>query len=417
MPKIKDGTLITNKDDIDYILSLEEKDLTISLIIELLGKFNNKRRFEPFDYIKIPPNSYGPSNKRNKNEFTTTIGLWIFNRLCIEKELFSLFGYINEPINGKKFESLRTDIGYAVLEDDISVDTLKHFLLKSQLLMRLTTVLAAHYDDKILMLSDTIKPLKKKLIAQYKDRLDAGDEVAAEEIEKQLIEKTKEILSDDDAMEIFDSGARGNIPNNLKNLCLLKGAVMNPVSNKYEIATSCYMDGISKEDYHIFANSIAPSSSSRAIKTQVGGYWEKLLFSGFQHIRVDKPGSDCGTKKYITVHLDDKNISGWMYSYIIDGNKLVELNSKNKSTYINKSVKIRTAAFCESKNNMICEHCCGSLFNKLGFENVGMLMPKLGSTIKQRSLKAFHDSTVNTTDVGLILNKVFSMPEKKIKTE
>ena len=33
MPKIKDGTLITNKDDIDYILSLEEKDLTISLII------------------------------------------------------------------------------------------------------------------------------------------------------------------------------------------------------------------------------------------------------------------------------------------------------------------------------------------------------------------------------------------------
>lgn len=417
MPKIKDGTLITNKDDIDYILSLEEKDLTISLIIELLGKFNNKRRFEPFDYIKIPPNSYGPSNKRNKNEFTTTIGLWIFNRLCIENELFSLFGYINEPIHGKKFESLRTDIGYAVLEDDIPVDTLKHFLLKSQLLMRLTTVLAAHYDDKILMLSDTIKPLKKKLIAQYKDRLDAGDEVAAEEIEKQLIEKTKEILGDDDAMEIFDSGARGNIPNNLKNLCLLKGAVYNSVSGKYDIATSCYMDGISKEDYHIFANSIAPGSTARSLKTQNGGYMEKLLFSGFQHIKMDKPDSDCGTKRYVEVYLTKDNISDWMYSYILDKGNLVELNSKTKSKYINKYVKIRFAAFCESKNNMICEHCAGTLFRKLGMENIGMLMPKLGSTVKQKCLKLFHNSTVQTIDAGNFLDKIFSMPEKKIKIE
>ena len=79
MAKVKDGVYITKQDDIDYLLSLEEHDLTISLIIELLGKFNNKRRFEPFDYLIVPPNSYGPEGKRNKNEFVTTVGLWIFN--------------------------------------------------------------------------------------------------------------------------------------------------------------------------------------------------------------------------------------------------------------------------------------------------------------------------------------------------
>lgn len=415
MAKIHDGKFITNKDDVEYLLSLEEHDLTISLIIELLGKFNGKRRFEPFDYIKIPPNSYGSDKKKNKNEFTTTVGLWIFNRLCIEKELFNIIGYVNTTVDDDKFNDIKTRLSYALLEDDIQLDALKHFLLKSQIMMKLTTVLAAHYTDDILSLSETLAPLKNKLISENKKAISDGNEVVAEQIEKELIAKTKEILKDDESMEIFNSGARGNIGNNLKNLCMMKGAVYNHVTGKYEIATSNYMDGISKEDYHIFANSIAPGAASRAIKTQTGGYWEKLLFSGFQHVKIGKPGSDCGTTEHVTVKLTNKNIASWMYSYIIEGSKLVELNSKNKDSYIGKTVKFRFAAYCKSKD-YLCEHCCGTLFRKLGMENIGMLMPKLGSTIKQRCLKCFHDSTVKTTDISEndMLFDVFGLPKPKL---
>ena len=407
MPKVKDGVFITKQEDIDYLLSLEEKDLTISLIIELLGKFNNKRRFEPFNYIKIPPNSYGPEGKRNKNEFTTTVGLWIFNRLCIEKELFELEKYINYSVDDDVFNDIVSDITYARLEDKVPLDALKHFLLKSQILMRLTTVLAAHYDDAILSLSDKLKPLKTKLIKENKKALEDGDEVVAEDISNQLIAQTKEILKDDDAMEIFDCKARGNIENNLKNMCMMKGAVYNNVTGKYDIATSCYMDGISKEDYHIFANSIAPGATARAIKTQIGGYWEKLLFSGFQHISISPKGSDCKTKRTIRVKLTKKNIKQYMYCFVQQGDKVIEITSDTKNQFIDKTVNLRFAALCEGED--ICEVCGSSLFRRIGIAHIGMAMSKIASTTKQRSLKAFHNSVVKTTDITDMLNDAFGI--------
>lgn len=414
MAKVKDGVFITNEKDVSYLLSLEEKDLTISLIIELIGKFNGKRRFNPYDYLRVPPGVYGPEGHKNKNEGVTTVGLWIFNRLCIEKDLFHVLGYVNKEITNGVYKDMKKTLSYARLEEDIPLEALKRFLLKSQLLMRLTTVLAAHYSDDMLMLSEKLEPLKKKLIAENREALENGDEVVAESIEKQLIAKTKELLKDDDAMEIFDCGARGNIPNNLKNMCMMKGAVFNSVSGKYEIATSNYMDGISKEEYHIFANSIAPGSVSRAIKTQVGGYWEKLILAAFSHVKIGPKDSDCGTKRHIEVVLDKSNIDDWMYSYIIEGKELVEITSKTRSKYMGKKVKIRYASMCESEGDL-CERCCGTLFRRIGIENVGMAMPRIASTIKQRALKGFHDSTVKTTDVGDILDKVFSMPKPKIK--
>ena len=405
MAKVKDGVFITKQDDIDYLLSLEEHDLTISLIIELLGKFNNKRRFEPFDYLIVPPNSYGPEGKRNKNEFVTTVGLWIFNRLCIEKELFNVIGYVNKPVDNDVFGDIVDSISYARLEDKIPLETLKNYLHKSQILMRLTTVLAAHYSDEMLTLSYKLMPLKNKLIKENKKALDEVNVVVAESISNQLIEETKRILKDDDAMEIFDCKARGNIGNNLKNMCMMKGAVYNSVTGKYDIATSCYMDGISKEDYHIFANSIAPGAAARAIKTQDGGYWEKLLFSGFQHVNIQKPGSDCGTKRTIEVTLTKKNISLYMYSFVQQGNNVIEITSDTKDMFIGKTVKLRFSALCESEE--LCETCAGTLFRRIGIKHIGMSMSKIGSVIKQRSLKAFHNSVVKTTDLSDMLDDIF----------
>ena len=411
MAKIKDGNFITNKDDVEYLLSLKEKDITMSLIIELFGKFNGKRRFNPFDYLRVPPNTYGPEGNKNKNECVTTAGLWLFNRLFIEQELFHVFKYVNHEINGDDFEQMCNILSYELLEDGITLPPFKHFLLKSQICMSLASVLSAHYTDELLTLSDKLAPLKKKLIEENKEALANGDEVVSEMIEKQLIDKAKELLKDDECMEIFNSKARGNINNNLKNMCMMKGAVMNHVTGKYDIATSNFMDGITKEEYHIFANSIAPGATARAVKTQVGGYWEKLLLSAFQHVKIDKPGSDCGTKRYITVSLNSKNIADWMYSFVIKGDKLIEITSKTKDQFIGQTVKIRYSALCESKGDL-CEHCCGTLYRRLGIVNAGMSMPKLGSTLKQRSLKGFHDSTVKTTEIDLMA--AFSMPKKKI---
>ena len=62
-----------------------------------------------------------------------------------------------------------------------------------------------------------------------------------------------------------------------------------------------------------------------ANKTEVGGKWEKLLVKGYEHITTLPQGSDCGTKDCIEVLLTEKNVGYWMYSYIYENGKLVEL--------------------------------------------------------------------------------------------
>ena len=193
----------------------------------------------------------------------------------------------------------------------------------------------------------------------------------------------------------------GSFDNNYKNMYVMKGATKDPDPNKgYNIATSNYMEGIKKEDYSVYANSLTEGPYSRAVKTKDGGYWEKLFKSAFQHIVLDKEGSDCGTDKYITVNLTDDNIDDYMYSYIIEGKNLIELNSKNRNKYVNKTVKFRFASMCKSKTG-ICNKCAGNLFYKLGIKNIGMATPTLASTLKNMSMSAFHDSTIKFHEIDV----------------
>ena len=78
---------ITDKKDIEYFLSIKEKDITNTFIMESFGEFNEKARFQPFDTITIPKGSYGPEGRKNKNDFVTTLGIWIYNKYFIEKDL------------------------------------------------------------------------------------------------------------------------------------------------------------------------------------------------------------------------------------------------------------------------------------------------------------------------------------------
>ena len=84
---------ITNKDEVDYFLNLSQKDVeSLSKLMETFGTLNGKApKYNTYDIITIPPNSYGIGNKKNKNAFTTTLGRWWFNKCFIEQDLFDLF--------------------------------------------------------------------------------------------------------------------------------------------------------------------------------------------------------------------------------------------------------------------------------------------------------------------------------------
>ena len=250
-----------------------------------------------------------------------------------------------------------------------------------------------------------INKLKDKLFKENKAALEVGDEssaAVAEDIENQLKAFAMEYLKDDPSLDPYLSGAGGNIDNNFKNMYIMKGAIRNPdptAKKEYEIAKSSFIDGISKDEYSLLARSLSGGPYSRAKKTELGGYWEKLVESATNMFTLDEPGSDCGTDKYLELVLTKDLSSLFMYSYIIksDG-KLEELTSDNVDKYINKKIKVRSALFCKG-GFKLCNHCVGNFFYRRGGKNVGLACAQIPTKLKLKSMKAFHDSTVTTTEI------------------
>lgn len=395
--------VITDPKEIEEIINISEDDITTSFIMKMFGKFDKEPKYNPYDLITIPSGSYGPEKKKNKNDFTTTIGLWIFNKYFIEKDFFHIFQYVSKSIDDGLFSFINKELSYSLLEGRITVEQLKRYLMKTQKCMPYVNILSPNYTDKMLTCTNVINKKKKELYEKYKDAIEAGDEVVGDKMEKELLEFAKEYLKDDPSMDMFLSGARGSIGNNFKNMFVMKGVIADPDPNakqKYHIALSNYMDGMDTKEFTLFANSLAAGPYARSNKTAEGGYLEKLFLAAFQHLVLDPEGSDCGTKNHIEVLLDKNNISEFMYCNMIEGQKLVELTSENMNKYIGKKVKMRYSSMCESKTG-ICSKCMGSLFYKSQKTNVGTATTTIPSKLKNISMKAFHDSVQKLTEMNI----------------
>lgn len=381
---------ITNKEELDYILGLSDHDcLKLSVNMEFFGEFNGKTKYHPYDWFVVPKGTY----HGNKNDFTTTIGLWIFNKACLSwSGVWEELGYINEEITKKLFGTISTKLSYAVLEGRVQVPQYKRMIDAIQKLFPLATVICPVTSEEMLTIGKAIAPKKKELLKKYEKEIAAGDALTMNKIEKELLDTCAEILKDDPAMDNINSGAGSSWGNNFKNMYVIKGAQKNPDPTKgYNLITSNFMEGVSREDYVAMANSLAAGPYARAKNTAEGGYAEKLFLGATQHLQLDERGSDCGTKRTIEITLDSTRLRMCMYSYIVEGSKLVRLDSTNMDKYKGKTVKMRFSSLC--KNKKICNKCAGDLFYLMGIKNIGTTVPQLASCVKNISMKAFHDST------------------------
>lgn len=382
--------IITDEKELKELFSYSGEELqNTSVFMSLFGKIDGKTKYQTYDVINVPPNTI----MKNKNTFTTTIGSYVFNKAILEDSgIIKEIGYINKPVNKKIVKNIIDKCSYAMLEDRITLDQFKKFIDICQKFMTYCPIISPITSEEMLTISNTIEPKKKELLKKYSKEIENRDAYSFGSLEKELLDYSVEKLKDDPALDVINSGAGADLGNNFKNMYLVKGAQKDPDPTKgYNIITSCYEEGISKEDYTKIANSLAAGPYARARDTAKGGYSEKLFLSAFQHIQCDVKGSDCKTKNTITVTLDSKTLPFYMYSYIVEGNKLVRLDSTNMDKYLNKTVKMRFASLCE--NEKICNKCIGDLYYLLGVKNVGTATPQLASCVKLISMKAFHDST------------------------
>lgn len=394
---------ITDPKDIEYLLAITEDECTkLSFAMDMFGEFNDTRRFQPYDLVDIPVGSYGPEDNKNTNIIKTTVGIWVFNKAFIEQDLFELFGYINEPITSKMFKKINKQVSYAVVEDKVPLDALKRLITKTEKFQPYCNILSASITENMMSIPKAISKKKQELLKRYEKELDEHDPVVSQKIEQELIKDCKEMLKDDPSIDMINSGAKIDWNNNFKNMFVMKGASKNPdplnPNGEYTVIKSDLTTGIKPDEYAAFSDSLAFGPYARAKKTADGGAWEKIFVKALEHLTVLEEGSDCGTKRYKEILLTGDNIDDWMYSYIVEGSRLVELTSDNRDSYIGKKVKLRYSGLCESEKG-ICNKCAGNLFTRLGIKNVGVASYVIPAKIKLKSMKNFHDSTVKTFDM------------------
>lgn len=404
---------ITDPKDIEYLVGIKEEECTkLSFAMDMFGDFDDKRRFNTYDTVTIPSGSYGPEGNKNINPINTTIGIWVFNKAFIEKELFDLFGYINKPITSKVFKEINKKMSYAVMEDKLPLDAIKRYIMKTEKFQPYCNILSTSITENMLSIPKAIAKKKQELLKKYEKELATNDPIVSQKIEKELIEECKVLLKDDPSIDMINSGAKIDWGNNFKNMFVMRGASKNPdplnPNGDYTIIKSDFMTGITPDEYAAFADSLTTGPYARAKKTADGGAMEKTFVKALEHLYILPAGSDCGTKRTKSVTLTKDNIDDWMYSYIVEsGNRLVELTSDNRDSYLGKKVKFRYSGLCESEKG-ICNKCAGNLFTRLGIKNVGVASYVIPASIKLKSMKTFHDSTIKIFDMGDYgYNKIF----------
>ena len=389
----------------DYIINMKYKDINYDFIMNIFGEFDQSPIAHPYDLIEIPANTFFYKDEKdkehgNKEKFTTSVGLYLFNLILTDFNFSKFFnGYFNQSINKKGLGKIEQTLSYALIEDKITTDDLRRWEDTLQWFMPFEDVLSPNQTEKLVTCTKIIDKHKAELIKKYSKEIEAGDPKVAEDMEKELLSFAKEYLGDDPAMDTILSKAGGDFENNFKNMYVMKGAIKNPdpyAQKQYDIVTSSYMDGISAEEYAVIAGSGTYGAYSRGKKTADGGYWEKLFVYAFQHLKLYPKGSDCHTKRYITVDLTEDNIGDYMYCYTIQGDNLVLINSENKSKFVGKKIKLRFASMCEMKDGF-CNKCAGDLVYLLS-NNIGMILPQIPDRLKTICMKSFHNSTVTTTE-------------------
>ena len=382
--------------DVAYLLSLKASDIDMQLLKHLFAfSKDGPPKFSPQDKFNLPKGKLF-----NKDDITTNVGRYIFNLFMLDTEgLGALLGYINKPLDKGMIGKIDNKISTACcITDKLDIKIYFEYIDKIQWLgYSCNFFMAASMTNELFEVPPKVRKRKEELIAQYSGELAKGNTNIVDKIEKELLELSKNELKDVPDYEIYESGCKGSFSNNYKVSTLMRGTSKNLSTGEPEITTSSLIDGVPPEELHVTGDILVQAPHARAIETAKGGYENKKLTAAFQTVILDNEGSDCKTEKTIKMVLTEKNINDYLYRYMVENGKLVQLTEKNKYQYMGKVVNLRTPLYCKTKQ--YCNKCVGDTYYKIGIKNVGLTAGNVGSIIMNDSMKSFHNSTISYSDI------------------
>ena len=383
----------------ERILALPVEELTKEFLESLFANYHDKAtnsfkksQFEPGMKIGLTQKEYPYLKEAN---VTTTLGRLVFNRYVLEKAgVINRTGYYNVAIDKKGIGKLDSILVELVINDKVTMDEYINYIdSRDRLGFWTAAFLSTSLSSRLLLPMQDVEKRKAELLKQHSKELNSQSPVvqtvAMNAIEKELMGMVRKNLESDSGYDLYRSGD-GNLDNNYKTINVMRGQVFNEVTKRYDIVGSSLMNGIKKQDIPAFSNSVLAGAYPSAVGTAESGYQGKILMAVMQNETLDPdPKSDCKTKMTIPVTITKKNKSYFLYRNFNINGKIVESNPENIDSMIGKTMKMYSPQCC--LHSKLCAKCMGSIFYRMGVENVGLLTSDITDALLNLKLKAKHD--------------------------
>jgi len=380
------------------ILEIDVNDITKTFIEELFAAYHDKEtnqfkpsNFNPNDHVSLTNKDY----KWVDNKVDTTLGMLLFNRYILERTgIIEHLHYWNRPLDSKGLESLNTSVNNLVILNKISIMDLGNYIdSRDRLGFWCASFLSVSISPALIRPMNDVNKRKSELFKEHAEELNSDNPVvqimAANKIEKELMGMVRENLKSDIGYDMYASGD-GNLDNNYKTINVMRGAVFNNATKKYDVVENSLMNGVTKKDIPAFANSVVAGAYPSAVGTAEAGYMAKIILALLQSEHIDPdPESDCGTTSTIPLTVTESNKQYVLYRYIDNNGKKELTTLDNINSYVGKTINLYTPQAC--KQTAICGKCAGRVFHNLGVTNVGLLITQITQKILNLKLKSKHN--------------------------
>lgn len=383
---------------VDKILNTDIKNIGKDLLEELFANHYDRQSGKTVPALIIPETHITLKKERYPfvNEPTnTTLGMLFFNRYVLERTgIIQHLGYWNTTLTKKNEGKLCTLVNNLFILDKITAEQLGEYLdSRERLGFWSCAFLGTSVSSALLTPMDNVEKRKKELFAQYKDKLSSNNPVerlmASNAIEKDLLKIVEGNLKSDPGYDMYASGVN-NMPNNYKNINVMRGAVFNEITQNFDVVENSLMNGMSKYDIPAQANSVVAGAYPSAVGTAKAGEMAKIILATLQSIELDPNlNSDCGTNSTIPITITENNKMYMLYRNIIDGNKKVMTDLSNINNFVGKTVRMYSPQCC--LNDKICAKCAGRVFHNLGVTKAGLLTTEITQKLLNIKLKSKHD--------------------------
>lgn len=340
-------------------------------------------------------------------DIDTTVGRVLLNYILLCYNFKDKVPYINGIIKVSDIESkyiaklLKDNIKE---HDDISVQEYLDFVDACLYLENWADVISYSSTLKSILPPPGVKEYRNKLIKEViatKGKEALNDYTVIADIENKLKEYDKEFLKDDPSYGKLLDGKI--LDNSRKKLFLMTGAARNfKEDTNAEMLETSLSEGWDKDPVKLAEqfNSIRYGAFARGKETFKGGLAAKILLRATSSMLIEK--HDCGSKSYKNWEVTKDNAKYLVGRYILSNDNLLCIEDESiASTYVNKTVKLRSPMYCLAKGENICSICIGKSLSE-NENSIPLLITSIGEVMLKSSLKKVHNNNVSTTELNLM---------------